>query len=496
MNRRPFLAIAIGVGLATAAVFGGAISRAQTAPSVLRSDPVSFRDVVKATMPAVVSIEAKAHVGRSGRLRTQRPVDDSDVPDNFRKFFEDLERRQNDSSGPSIEQKIGFGSGFIVDAKGIVVTNNHVIENAEMVEITLADGRKFSSKDIKGDQRTDLAIVRFDPRGTTLPALEFGDSNQMEVGDRVLAIGAPFELSGTVTHGIISSKNRDLRLNHYDDFIQTDAAINPGNSGGPLINLEGKVIGITSAIKSNTGRFQGVSMAISSNMAKNVFNSLVRDGVVKRPYIGIEAALNTTPDVLAQYGAPNGGVIIGKVRERSPALKGGLKADDTIVAINGKAIHDIRELQRTIANQSVGVTIDVDVVRDGKTLTLKVKLEQEPENYVGNLGQPKNRKITVDDEGVTVKKAGLELADLTATQAEQRGITQKGAAVIKSVAFGSIAQQAGLSPGLVIVKVNKKPVTSAADAKEAIEETISGDGALLHVQDNQATAIVKLKAKE
>lgn len=495
MKRRPVLAIAVLSGIGIAAFMGGPVALSQSPPpATLRSDPISFRDVVKAAMPAVVSVESRATVSRNGKVRGSRSTDETPVPDNFRKFLEEQERKYGEGSASAgTEQTIGFGSGFIVDVKGIVVTNNHVVENAEVVEITLTDGRKFKSTDIKADQRTDLAIVRLDTKGTKLPSLEFGDSNQMEIGDRVLAIGAPFGLSGSVTHGIISAKSRDLKLNRYDDFIQTDAAINPGNSGGPLINLEGKVVGINSAIKSRNGGFQGVSMAISSNMARTVLDALVRDGVVKRPYIGIEAA-EATPDAMAQLGLPNGCVLIGKVRDRGPASKGGLKADDAITSINGKSIKDIRELQRTIAGQAVGSTIDINVLRDGKPMALKVKLEEEPENY-GGPGFPRNRRVTVDNEGITVEHAGIELANVSATQTEQRGLNQKGAAAIISVEPGSIAHAAGLRPGMVIAKVNKKAVTSAAEAKVAIEGTINGDGALLHVQVDGAMVVVLLKAK-
>src|SRR5205823_5715105 len=193
-----------------------------------------------------------------------------------------------EEEGPS-EQFIGFGSGFIVDPKGVVLTNNHVVDGATEVEVTLHDGRKFTSKDIKTDEKTDLAIVRLDTKGASLPYLELGDSASMEIGDRVLAVGAPFRLTGTVTSGIISAKGRyGLGLNKYEDFLQTDAAINPGNSGGPLVNLDGKVIGVTSAIKSRSGGFQGVGLAISSNEARKIMRRLHEHGVVRRGYLGVQ----------------------------------------------------------------------------------------------------------------------------------------------------------------------------------------------------------------
>src|SRR4029079_1070228 len=210
----------------------------------------SYRNIVKDVVPAVVSIESRAKARRSMRLR-----DDRDR---------------------SVE--LGLGSGVIVGPKGVILTNYHVVEGADFVEVRLADGRKFSSQDMAGDKKTDLAIVRV-KTDKPLPFLALGDSSRMEVGDRVLAVGAPFGLAGSVTHGIISAKSRSMKLNVYEDFLQTDAAINPGNSGGPLVSLDGKVIGINSAIKSRSGGFQGVGMAISSNLARTVMSQLLKDGV-------------------------------------------------------------------------------------------------------------------------------------------------------------------------------------------------------------------------
>lgn len=313
---------------------------------ILPTEITSYRDVVKAVVPAVVSIESRGKV----RRLTGKPVE------------------------------LGFGSGVIVDPKGIILTNYHVIEGADSVEVSLPDGRKFITKDIQGDRKTDLAIVRIQS-DKPLPFLELGDSDQLEVGDRVLAVGAPFGLTGTVTHGIISAKSRNLKLNFYEDFLQTDAAINPGNSGGPLISLDGKVIGINSAIKSKSGGFQGIGLAISSNLAKEIMTQLLRDGVVRRGYLGVQIR-DVDSEVAPKLGVKESeGVLITKVFENSPGAKGGLRPGDIISSVGGKNVKDGLTLQRAVASLPVGKEADVDIIREGKSQRLRIKIEEQPEEY-------------------------------------------------------------------------------------------------------------------
>jgi serine protease Do len=460
------------------------LAQGQSAPPTLRGEPFSYRGVVKSVLPAVVSIDAKVSKNRFGGLRSG----EADSAKDLRNFIDKLEKKQ--PSAPQGDVTIGFGSGFIVDAKGIVLTNYHVIENADLVEITLTDNHKFTSTEIKGDQRTDLAIVRFDTKGEKLTALELADSELMEVGDRVLAIGAPFGLSGSVTAGIISAKGRDVRLNDLDDFIQTDAAINPGNSGGPLVNLDGKVVGVNSAIKSGSGGFQGVSLAISSNMAKGVMVPLIRDGVVKRPYIGIR--YNRDPE-----GQKNNlGVVVTSVVAKAPAEKGGIQANDVIVSINGTPIKKDRDLSKTIANQAVGATIEIGIVRDGKPAKVKVLLEEEPKELTSARSRTK-RPIFGSGQGdvVVVDKAGLHLHTLTEEQAMRNGVDQAGGALVYGVVNGSIADKAGMVPGSIILRVNNKTVESAQEAKAAIEEGLAEDGATLQVQMDRKISTVFLPAK-
>jgi len=346
------------------------------APPATPKELTSYRDIVKGVLPAVVSIESKAKPAARERRRSRTQVDPR-IPEEFRRFFEDYQPQQDADDGPG---RLGFGSGFLVDPKGVLLTNNHVVDGADEVLVELQDGRKFTSKNIKTDPKTDLAIVRLDTK-ENLPYLELGDSDKMDIGDRVLAIGAPFGLAGSVTQGIVSGKGRSLRMNMYEDFLQTDAAINPGNSGGPLISLDGKVVGINTAIKSRTGGFQGVGLAISSNLARDVMAKLLKEGVVHRGYLGVQIA-DVSDDAGAQrLGLPKGqrGVVVTRTFEGGPALKAGIKEGDVITAIAEQHIGDGREVQKVVAQLPLNKPVQFSVLREGKKRNVEVVIEEQPE---------------------------------------------------------------------------------------------------------------------
>jgi serine protease Do len=374
----------------------------------------------------------------------------------------------------------------------VIVTNNHVVDGADEVEVTLTDGRKFTSTDIKTDAATDLAIVRV-KTSSKLPALKFGDSSQMEIGDRVLAVGAPFGLTGSVTNGIISAKGRALS-GKYDDYLQTDAAINPGNSGGPLVNVAGEVVGINSAIKSGSGGFQGVGLAITSNLARNIMTQLQTTGTVKRGYLGIEMAREVSSEVAARLGMKeHEGVVVARVRPNSPASKAGLKADDVITGLNGHPVHDNRDLLRTVSNLPIGKSADVEVLRDGKPQKLALTLEEQPKDY--DTPSTPTRRARSEKETVTVEKYGLELADVPTDRSDAFGVT--GGALVARVDADGAAAEAGVAQGLVITKVDRKEVNSAEAAKKAIEQGDATKGILLHLRsDKGGTTIVLLKAEK
>lgn len=448
MGRGPLAVVCIGLGAVGAAVVANL--NAQPIPVPPAGAPVplpgrewqSFAPVAKRVLPSVVCIEGK------GRAK----------------------RRAGEDTDP------GFGSGVLISADGVILTNNHVVAGIDEVDITLTDGRKFTTADIRRDPKTDLALVKL-ADAKDLPFLEFGDSDQMEVGDRVLALGAPFGLTGSVTHGIVSAKSRNnLKLNAFEDFIQTDAAMNPGNSGGPLVNMDGKVVGLTSAIKTRTGGFQGVGLAVSSNLAKKIADDLLKNGSVKRSFVGL-AARDLDADTAKQAGVKStAGAVVTKVGEESPAAKAGVVPGDVITKVNGQPVKDAQELIRVTSALPVGQVVDVLLWRDGKFYVGKVKVEEE---RVTLKPEPKPEALPA---GVTSEMVGLAMTDFTEDMALQRKLPKetRGAA-ISGVTRNSLAERSGLARGLVVLKVDKTPVTSALTFEQALKKATAEDGALLHV---------------
>jgi serine protease Do len=488
---------AVGVScLAVGGIIGGYLAgpylQGQNAANPLLAPPKeanSYRDVVKKVLPAVVSIETKVKAAARPKARRQLP---DDIPEQFRRQFEGAEHFEMPEPAP----QGGFGSGFLVDPKGVVLTNYHVVAGAESVEVSLSDGRKFTSKDIVLDAKTDLAVVRIEAKGA-LPFLEIGDSDQMEIGDHVLAAGAPFGLLGSVTHGIISAKGRNgLSMNMYEDFLQTDAPINPGNSGGPLLNLEGKVIGINSAIKTRSGGFQGVGLAIASNLAKNVMEQLLKDGVVRRGYLGVQIKDLEDRELAGRLGLKDGehGVLVTQVFDKAPAGNAGVQAGDVIVSIGGKPVKDGRELQRVVAGLTLGKPAPLGIVRDGKPQTLQVTVEEQPQDF----GSPRvnvPRSPRRDGGGVQLDKIGVDVTDLTPELAEQFGLKNQTGVVVTRVEPGSAAEEAGLRRGTLVLKVDKEAVKSAAGLRDLLDKAPLDKGVLLQTYTPQGgTGFTVLKA--
>ena len=452
-------------------------------PAVTKGkDIVSYRDVVKKVLPSVVSIEAKAKPMRlkeQGPKRKNQGQENPQIPEEFRKFFEEFKKRSEE--GPD-ESQGGFGSGFIVESNGVIVTNNHVVEGADKVEITLNDGRKFTSTEIKGDPKTDLAIVKINAKN--LPALEFGDSDASEIGDRVLALGAPFGLTGSVTSGIISAKGRSLRLNFYEDFLQTDAAINPGNSGGPLVNLDGQVIGVNSAIKTRSGGFQGVGMAITSNLTKTIKEQLLKNGIVRRGYLGVGIKDIEDEQVAMKLGLKNPkGVIITQVMEDGPAGKGGIQSGDIIIEVAGKVIKDSKDLQFSVAALPLGKASEFKVVRDGKELKVNVTIVEQPKQFGMSRINPKSPDKPNIEGDTNLDKLGVEVGQLNDDLADKFGykLGTTGVVIIK-MDRESLGYQAGLRVGMVIMKVDKKEVKSASEVKNLTDKASYDEGVLFQIQ--------------
>ena len=463
----------LGLFLALVAVGGYGASRAlvwanNSAP--IAHDLPSYRDVVKRVLPAVVSIEAHSKTKVTSGFQT--PFNMPGLPDELRKEFERFQKKS-----PEMHPGRAFGSGLIVDANSVILTNDHVIRGADEVEVLLQDGRKFISRDIKRDPRTDLAIVRIQAKG--LPFLKLGDSDAMEIGDRVLAIGAPLGMTGTVTSGIISAKGRDIHMNMYEDFLQTDAAINPGNSGGPLVNLAGEVVGINSAIKSGTGGFQGIGLAISSNLAKNVMDQLQNKGAVQRGYLGVQIQ-PLDPEVAKRLGlGEKTGVVIAKVGPGTPAAKAGLQDGDILLEFAGQAVKDPRSLQRLVAGHAIGKNVELTVYRDGAKKTLTLTVENQPEAF-GIATNP-----SVEPGLTTFDKIGVKVTDLTSKRAKELGFPEESRVLITDVDPESAAGRAGLRSGMLILQVDGKPVKTVAEVQIAFDKSSLAKGYLLQVRSPQ-----------
>lgn len=471
-NLRPMTILALLVVISVACMLAlGAAASAQT------HEPTSYRDVVKKVLPAVVSVEATTKAA-TPNLNALRWREDLRIPQEFRKFFDDF---QFPFDWPEMPQR-GFGSGFIIDSRGVVITNYHVVKGAAEVTVRLQDGTTYSATDIKSDPRTDLAVVRFTPKGS-LPHLEFGDSSAMEIGDRVLAVGAPFGFAGSVTSGIISGKGRKLNNTIHEDYLQTDAAINPGNSGGPLVNLDGKVVGVNTAIRSNSGGSQGVGLAIASNVARNIVDKLLKDGTVHRGYLGVQVQ-RLDPEVGARLGADNkSGVVVTMVLDGSPAAKAGIHAGDILTSVGGTPIKSPIELQQRVVDLPIKKSVNVIVIRDGKSQEFPVTIEDQP-----SVPAPATKRTHSSTQrsvpGAThIERLGFELSDMTTSLSKQYGLSDTpSGAVITQVGPGGLAAQAGLKPGTLITKVDSANVSSAAEAKRALENASLEKGVLLHVQ--------------
>ena len=419
--------------------------------------PDSFADQVDRLSPAVVNISTTTIVNEGPAMDMPQFPPGSPFEDFF-KNFGDNERKRRASS---------LGSGFIIDDAGIVVTNFHVIENAEEITVTLSDETAFTAKVLGQDQKTDIAVLKIDPGDTELTAVPFGDSDSLRVGDWVLAIGNPFGLGGTVTAGIVSARGRDIGNGPYDDFIQTDASINRGNSGGPLFNTAGEVIGINTAIFSQTGGSVGIGFAISSNLAKRVTSQLAEFGTTRRGWLGVFIQ-EITPDIAESLGLDNAaGALVSTVNENSPAQAAGLEPGDVIVSFDGKMIDKMRDLPRIVAETEIGKTVPVAVIRNGKSIEVPVTLgELEKAELVGIVNeQPEGAAESFDKLGFSVENLTAELAGELGLDAEARGV------VVTEIAEGGPASAKGLKIGDIIKRFGQRQVEDAADLAKSIAET-------------------------
>jgi serine protease Do len=437
----------------------------------------SFAPLLKKVTPAVVKIVTTTRVENS--MQNMPGFDDPF----WRHFFgEQFGQMQRGQQAPQVEH--GVGSGVIVTKDGYILTNNHVVDGAKEVKVSMTDGREFTAKVIGRDPKSDIAVVKID--ANDLPTVPLADSEKVEIGDVVLAIGNPFGVGQTVTSGIVSAKDRgNMGIEDYEDFIQTDAAINPGNSGGALVDINGRLIGINTAILSRSGGSQGVGFAIPSDLARTVMESLVANGKVTRGYLGVQIQ-NITPELAQEFKIKdNKGALVGDVVPNGPADKAGLKNGDVIVQFNGHDVTDSRRLQLNVAETKPGSTVPVEVLRDGETKTLSVTVKQLPGNE--QLAE-NNNSGSAEDTGTL---NGVGVADLDSQAREQFNVPQKvKGAVVTQVDPGSAAAEAGLKPGDVIQEINHHPVTSADEAVKLTEKSGNDKRTLVRVWEKNGSHYV------
>lgn len=424
-------------------------------PPTRETGVTTFAPVVKKVTPSVVKVYVTATPKNAAY---QMPPGMGEHP-LLRRFF-----GEEFSGGRRMQmpKQHGLGSGVIVSKDGYLLTNNHVVENADEVRVALNDGREFTAKVVGKDPQTDIAVLKIN--GKDLPAIEVADSDNIEVGDMVLAVGNPFGIGQTVTTGIISATGRGSLGLDYEDMIQTDAAINPGNSGGALVDADGRLIGINTAILSRSGGNQGIGFAVPVNLARSVMDSLITEGRVVRGFMGVNIQ-DLTPALARQFGLDEAkGALVGGVSPKSPAEKAGFKSGDVIVEFNGKPVRDSRYLKLQVAQTRPGTTVPVKVERDGKSTTLKLTVKELPGTELASNTTPDQ------DKESNAALEGVAVADLDpAARRELQMPAGTAGAVISQVDPQSAAYEAGLREGDVILEINRKPVKSADDAVQLTE---------------------------
>src|ERR1700722_4775189 len=452
----------------------GAASVLTPAPALARG-PDGIADVAEKVIDAVVNIstsqtvEAKGGPGGGGGAMPQLPPGSP-----FEEFFDDFfKNRRGGPGGPKSgdlqpHKTNSLGSGFIVDTAGIVVTNNHVIADADEINVIMNDGRKIKAELVGVDKKTDLAVLKFKPP-KPLTAVKFGDSDKLRLGEWVIAIGNPFSLGGTVTAGIVSARNRDIASGPYDNYIQTDAAINRGNSGGPLFNLDGEVIGVNTLIISPTGGSIGIGFAVPSKTVAGVVEQLRQFGELRRGWLGVRIQQVTDEIAESLNIKPARGALIAGVDDKGPAKPAGIEPGDVVVKFDGKEVKEPKDLSRVVADTAVGKEVDVVVIRKGQEETKKVTLGRLDDG--DKAVQASNKTPEPVEKPVTQKALGLDLATLSKDLRSRYKIKDsvKGV-IITNVDSASDAADKRLSPGEVIVEGAQEAVSNAADVKKRVDQ--------------------------
>jgi serine protease Do len=461
------------------AVAGGVLLMIAGAPQpAFARGPDGIADVAEKVIDAVVNISTSQTIsGQDEKGEEAKPQKEGRnkanprlPPDSpFNEFFDDFFKNRRGGKNP--QHKVNsLGSGFIIDASGIVVTNNHVIADADEINVILNDGTKIKAELVGRDKKSDLAVLKFQPPEKKLTAVKFGNSDKLRLGEWVIAIGNPFSLGGTVTAGIVSARNRDINSGPYDNYIQTDAAINRGNSGGPLFNLDGEVVGVNTAIISPSGGSIGIGFAVPSNTVVGIVNQLRQYKEVRRGWLGVRIQ-QVTDEIADSLGIkPPRGALVAGVDDKGPAKPAGIEAGDVITSFDGKAIREMKDLPRAVADTPVGKTVDVVLIRKGKEETHKVtlgRLDDGDKPVQASLKAP----APEPDKTVTQKALGLDLAAISKDLRARYKLKDKvKGVVIVGVDQNSDAAERRLGAGDVIVEVAQEAVNSPADVKKRIDQ--------------------------
>ena len=425
------------------------VSKRKTPVIARNGELPSFADLVEALKPSVVNISTTSVVKPRGFFQGPRsPYGENDpFEDFFKRFFGNTPQQEF--------KRQGLGSGFVITEDGYVVTNNHVVDRAEDIEVILENGKKYTAEIIGKDPKTDLAVLKIKP-DQKLTAVQFGNSEDLRIGDWVMAIGNPFGLGYTVTAGIVSATGRSLGLGAYDDFIQTDAPLNPGNSGGPLFNLNGEVIGVNTAI---AARGQGIGFSIPINLASSVINQLKDNGKVVRGWLGV-IIQEITPEIAESIGLKStNGALIADVSPDSPASRAGLKRGDVVIKFNGEEIEDFSDLTRFVGVAKPDSDVTLTIIRDGNEKVLKVKL-----------GELKDQVPGSDKTEETEDKLGLNVQEITPELVNRYKLEQDSGVIIVNVARGSNAYEAGFRTGDIIVSIDKNEISDMKDYNRVVGE--------------------------
>jgi serine protease Do len=465
------LSIWIGLSSPTEASQGSKIS--QGAMDILSKTDHAMAELVSAVQPAVVNIASTKILERQAV-----PSPFSNDPF-FRRFFGD---QFGPSEKPRKHKQSGLGSGVIVDENGYILTNNHVIKDADEIVVKLSDKREFKGKVIGTDEKTDLAVIKID--SNALPVIKLGDSDALKVGETVLAIGNPFGLSHTVTSGIVSAKGRaNVGIADYEDFIQTDAAINPGNSGGALANIKGELVGINTAIFSTTGGYQGIGFAIPSNMARVVMESLIKNGKVVRGWLGVSIQ-PLTPDLAKQFNLKDDkGALVGDVVENSPAEKAGFQRGDVIIRFDGKVVGDALSLRNMVASTTPNKEVSIEIIRDGNPKTLNVTISEASAET-----QTPVKAFDNQMKGVQIQTLTPELRKTLGIPDQTKGV------VITDIEEGSPAEGI-LGRGDVVMEINKHGIEAAKDYEAVVSKIESTRDILLLIYRKGSTLYITLPAQ-